>query len=42
MGIGGVSAGVAGHGAYYDLSGRRVERPAKGIYIKDGKKVAVE
>ncbi|MCD8266192.1 MAG: hypothetical protein LUC33_03460 [Prevotellaceae bacterium] len=28
-------------GAYYDLSGRQVSRPVKGIYIHDGKKVVV-
>jgi arylsulfatase A-like enzyme len=26
-------------GAYYDLSGRRILRPSKGIYIRNGKKV---
>ena len=26
----------------YDLSGRKVTRPAKGIYIKDGKKVVLK
>ena len=25
--------------AIYDLSGRRVQKPTKGIYIRDGKKV---
>ncbi len=29
-------------GAYYNLSGQRVETPAKGLYIKDGKKVIVK
>ena len=28
--------------AVYDLQGRRVENPTKGIYIKDGKKIAVD
>ena len=28
-----------GDKAIYDLSGRRVERPAKGIYVRNGKKV---
>ena len=28
--------------AVYDLSGRRVENPAKGIYIKNGKKVYIK
>ena len=27
---------------YYDLSGRRVENPAKGIYIVNGKKVYIK
>ncbi len=27
---------------YYDLSGRRVNRPAKGLYVKDGKKIYVK
>lgn len=27
---------------YYDLMGRPVENPARGIYIKDGKKIAVD
>ena len=29
-------------GIYYDLSGRAVETPAKGIYILNGKKVLVK
>lgn len=29
-------------GEYYNLRGQRVETPAKGIYIKDGKKVVVK
>lgn len=29
-------------GSYYDLLGRPVENPAKGIYIKDGKKVFIK
>ncbi len=29
-------------GEYYNLNGLRVETPAKGIYIKDGKKVVVK
>ena len=27
---------------YYDLQGRPVDNPARGIYIKDGKKTAVD
>ncbi len=30
------------NGAYYDLSGRRVENPTRGIYIVNGKKVLVK
>ena len=30
------------HDAIYDLSGRKVSRPAKGIYIQNGKKIAVK
>ena len=29
-------------GEWYDLSGRRVAQPAKGIYVKNGKKVIVK
>ena len=29
-------------GNYYDLSGRRVMNPTKGIYVKAGKKVVVK
>jgi len=28
--------------AYYDLSGRRVTHPTKGIYIKGGKKILIK
>jgi len=31
----------AGH-AYYTLDGRRVENPTNGIYIVNGKKVAIK
>lgn len=27
---------------YYDLQGRKVSNPTRGIYIKDGKKIAVD
>jgi hypothetical protein len=27
---------------YYDLQGRPVANPTRGIYIKDGKKIAVD
>jgi hypothetical protein len=29
-------------GIYYNLSGQRVERPTKGLYIHDGKKVVIK
>lgn len=35
-------ADLTGQGAIYDLSGRQVSRPAKGIYIKDGKKIVLK
>ncbi len=37
-----VAEGAEANGAIYDLSGRRVENPAKGIYIVGGKKVVVK
>lgn len=33
---------VAGKDEYYDLQGRRVAQPGKGLYIKNGKKVAIK
>ena len=33
---------VAGDGAIYDLNGRRVEKPTRGIFIQGGKKVLVK
>ena len=42
----GISTAVAdegkGDGLLYDLSGRRVSNPSKGIYIRDGKKVVIK
>ena len=32
---------VPADGVYYDLSGRRVAHPSRGIYIQNGKKVLV-
>jgi hypothetical protein len=29
-------------GEWYNLNGQRVERPNKGLYIKDGKKVLIK
>lgn len=26
---------------YYNLNGQRVDRPSKGVYIKDGKKIII-
>ncbi|MGN1262818.1 MAG: leucine-rich repeat protein, partial [Prevotella sp.] len=44
--IQGVSAdsknGVADDGWYYTLSGMRVKQPAKGLYIRNGKKVVIK
>lgn len=31
-----------GDGAVYDLQGRRVEQPARGLYIRDGRKVIIK
>ena len=33
---------TADDGQWYDLTGRKVERPTKGVYIKDGKKIMVK
>ena len=33
---------VFGEGAYFDLSGRRVAQPTKGLYIVNGKKVVIK
>ena len=43
-GIRSIDAGTANGQPLYDLSGRRLnnQRPAKGIYIKKGKKVVVK
>lgn len=42
-GIGAVEADGAGKAAtWYDLSGRRVDNPTKGVYIVNGKKVIVK
>ncbi len=42
-GIGGVTAGTAsGNGAVYDLAGRRVTTPRRGIYIRNGRKILVK
>ena len=41
-GISGIDKREATSGQYYDLSGRRVAQPARGLYIVNGKKVAVK
>ena len=38
-GIDGITRPAATNGAVYDLSGRRVEKPAHGLYIVNGRKV---
>ncbi|MDY4031266.1 MAG: hypothetical protein SOY69_08675, partial [Alloprevotella sp.] len=38
-GIDGIARPAATNGAVYDLSGRRVEKPAHGLYIVNGRKV---
>ena len=42
-GISGIkTADDSANGIYYDLQGRRVEKPTKGIYIVNGKKVVLK
>ena len=42
-GIDAIEAGAADKAAtWYDLSGRRVDNPTKGVYIVNGKKVIVK
>ena len=36
------STAVVQRSTYYNLKGQRVERPAKGIYVKDGNKVIIK
>jgi hypothetical protein len=33
---------ATGKAAYYDLQGRRVAQPTKGLYLKDGRKVIIK
>lgn len=42
VGIDGVTLGQPENTPYYDLSGRRIAQPAKGIYIHNGKKVFIK
>lgn len=41
-GIGAALSEIENDGAVYDLQGRRVSKPASGLYIKNGKKVVVK
>lgn len=41
-GIQKISAQGQNDGIYYDLSGRRVEKPSKGVFIVNGKKVIIK
>jgi len=41
-GIKAVENVAATNDVYYDLSGRRISEPTKGVYVKDGKKVVVK
>jgi hypothetical protein len=36
------STAVVQRSTYYNLKGQRVERPAKGIYVKNGNKVIIK
>lgn len=42
VGLDGVTVSPSAPAVYYDLSGRRVKRPSKGIYIQQGRKVMVK
>ena len=37
-----IASDKSSNGEWFDLSGRRVEHPIKGIYIKDGRKVIIK
>ncbi len=37
-----IESDKSSNGEWFDLSGRRVEHPVKGIYIKDGRKVIIK
>jgi hypothetical protein len=39
MGVEDLKPAAKTAGAIFDLSGRRVAAPAKGLYIQDGKKI---
>ena len=36
------NSSLIGDGIYYDLSGRRVQKPTKGLYILNGKKIIIK
>lgn len=40
--INSVDAKAAGKGEYFDLQGRRVAKPGKGLYILNGRKIAIK
>lgn len=40
-GIGNIANTLKTSGGYYDMTGRKVEKPTKGIYISDGKKILI-
>ena len=37
-----ITTGKQSSNAFFDLQGRKVKRPTKGLYIKDGKKVLIK
>ena len=41
-GIEDIATGKQSSSDFYDLQGRKVKKPTKGLYIKDGKKVFVK
>ena len=41
-GIEDIASGKQSSSAYYDIQGRKVKKPVKGLYIKDSKKVVVK
>lgn len=41
-GISSAAADTHNDGRLYDLQGRRIEKPVKGVYIRDGKKVVIK
>lgn len=41
-GIEDITTGKQSSNAFFDLQGRKVKNPTKGLYIKDGKKVLIK